>query len=115
MTAFGEKSVHSSPIKRPPFVSTGDVFADFAMPIFQCGTEGDGAAPVVVGLDADMPFAQRQTRLAALKILDLAFLVTKEHHRLLGRIEVRTDDTPKLRLKIRTGGKTRDMAMLRRL
>jgi hypothetical protein len=48
-----------------------------------------------------MSFAQRQTRLTALQRLDLALLVTTEHHCLLWRIEVKTDDIPKFRLKIR--------------
>jgi hypothetical protein len=60
---------------------------------------------VIVGLDADLPPAQRQTRLAALKSLDLTFFVITEHHCLLGRIEVKTDDIPKFRLKVRIGGK----------
>ena len=93
----------------------GDRNDDFASKILQRGTEGNRAVPVVVGLSADMPFAQRQTRSAALKSLDLAFLVTKEHHCLLGRIEVKTDETPKLGLKVRIGGKRIDMAVLRRL
>src|SRR5580700_4054594 len=55
-----------------------------------------------------MPFAQRQTRLTALQRLDLALLVTTEHHCLLWRIEVKTDDIPKFRLKIRIAGKLKD-------
>jgi hypothetical protein len=35
---------------------------------------------VIVGLGADMPSAQRQTRLATLKSLDLTFFVITEHH-----------------------------------
>ena len=86
---------------------------DFATQIFQRGTEGARAVAVLAGLGADMSLAQRQTRPAAPKSLDLAFLVTKEHHCLLGRIEVKTDDTPKLCLNVRIGGKPRDV--LRRL
>src|SRR4029077_15930721 len=55
-----------------------------------------------------MPFAQRQTRLTALQRLDLALLVTTEHHCLLRRIEVKTDDIPKFRLKMRIAGKLKD-------
>src|SRR5580693_8732726 len=55
-----------------------------------------------------MPFAQRQTRLTALQRLDLALLVTTEHHCLLWRIEVKTDDIPKFRLKIRIAGQLKD-------
>src|SRR5271166_4184535 len=61
-----------------------------------------------MGLSADMPFAQRQARLTALKSLDLAFLVTAKHHGPLGRIEVKADDIPKLRLKIRIGRKLKN-------
>src|SRR5580698_7935329 len=82
---------------------------DFALQVIQRGKEGDGAvAIVIVGLRADMPSAQRQTRLTALQRLDLALLVTTEHHCLLWRIEVKTDDIPKLRLKIRIAGKLKD-------
>jgi len=66
-----------------------------------------------VGLGVDMPSAQRQTRLAALKSLDLTFFVTTEHHCLLGRIEVKTDDIPKFRLKVRIGGKLKDTRQVR--
>src|ERR1700747_1706887 len=76
--------------------------------------EGDRTvAVVIVGLGADMPFAKRQSRLAALKSLDLAFLVTTEHHSLLGRIEVKTDDIPELRLKVWIGGKLKDPRQVR--
>ena len=54
---------------------------DFALQIIQRGKEGNRTvAIVIVGLGADMPFAQRQTRLAALKSLDLAFVVTTKRH-----------------------------------
>ena len=83
-------------------VFLGGVSDDFALQIIQRGKESDRTvAIVIVGLGADMSFAQRQTRLTALKCLDLALLVTTEHHCLLWRIEVKTDDIPKLRLKIR--------------
>src|ERR1700722_16684368 len=76
-------------------VFLGGVSDDFALQVIQRGKEGDGAvAIVIVGLSADMPFAQRQTRLTALQRLDLALLVTTEHHCLLWRIEVKTDDIP---------------------
>jgi hypothetical protein len=95
-------------------VFLGGVGHDFAMLIIQRGKEGDRTvAIVIVGLGADMPFAQRQTRLAAVKSLDLALLVTTEHHCLLGRIEVKTDDVPKLRLKVRIGGKLEDTRQVR--
>ena len=58
-------------------------------------------------------FAQWQTRLAALKSLDLAFLVTTKHHCPLGRIEVKTDDIPKLRLKVWIGGKLKNPRQVR--
>jgi hypothetical protein len=83
-------------------VFLGGVSDDFALQVIQRGEESDGAvAIVIVGLSADMSFAQRQTRLTALQRLDLALLVTTEHHCLLWRIEVKTDDIPKFRLKIR--------------
>jgi hypothetical protein len=64
----------------------GGVSDDFALQIVQGGKEGDRpVAIVIVGLGADMPFTQGQTRLAALKSLDLAFLITTKHNRPLGR------------------------------
>src|SRR5258705_3920888 len=90
-------------------VFLGGVSDDFALQVIQRGKEGDGAvAIVIVGLSADMSFAQRQPRLTALQRLDLALLVTTEHHCLLWRIEVKTDDIPKFRLKIRIAGKLKD-------
>src|SRR5437667_2734549 len=95
-------------------VCLGGVSDDFALQIIQRGKEGDRTVAIVImGLGTDMPFAQRQTRLAALKSLDLAFLVTTKHHGLLGRIEVKTDDIPKLRLKIRIGGKLKNPRQVR--
>jgi len=95
-------------------VFLGGVSDDFALQIIQRGKEGNRAvAVVIVGLGADMAFAQRQTRLTALKRLDLAFLVTTEHHCLLRRIEVKADDIPKLRLKVRIGGKLKDTGQVR--
>src|SRR6201984_2970267 len=95
-------------------VFLGGLSDDFALQIIQRGKEGDRTvAVVIVGLGADMPFAKRQTRLAALKSLDLAFLVTTEHHSLLGRIEVKTDDIPELRLKVWIGGKLKDTRQVR--
>jgi hypothetical protein len=77
---------------------------DFALQIIQRGKECHRTvAVVIVGLGPDMPFAQRQARLASLQSLDLAFFITTEHHCLLGRLEVKTDDIPKLRLKVRVG------------
>src|SRR5258708_13848766 len=90
-------------------VFLGSVSDDFARQVIQRGKESDGAvARVIVGLSTDMSFAQRQTRLTALQRLDLALLVTTEHHCLLWRIEVKTDDIPKFRLKIRIAGKLKD-------
>src|SRR6266446_9673255 len=90
-------------------VFLGGVSDDFALQIIQRGKEGDRAvAVVIVGLGADMPFAQWQPRLTALQSLDLAFLVTTKHHCLLGRIEVKTDDIPKLRFKVWIGRKLKD-------
>src|SRR6201998_1610262 len=57
-------------------VFLGGVSDDFALQIIQRGKEGDRTvAVVIVGLGADMPFAKRQTRLASLKRVHLAFLV----------------------------------------
>jgi hypothetical protein len=59
-------------------VFLGGLSDDFALQIIQRGKEGDRTvAVVIVGLGADMPFAQGQTRLAPLQSLDLAFLVTQ--------------------------------------
>src|SRR5215472_4375688 len=77
--------------------------------IIQCGKEGHRTVAIVImGLGADMPFAQGQTWLGALKSLNLAFLVATEHHCLLGRIEVKTDNIPELRLKVRISRKLKD-------
>jgi len=65
------------------------------------------------GFGCGYAFAERQTWLAALKSLDLAFLVTTEHHCLLGSIEVKTDDIPELRLKVRIGRKLKDTGRVR--
>src|ERR1700746_2755659 len=90
-------------------VFLGGVSDDFALQIIQRGKEGNRTvAVIIVGLGADMPLTQWQARLAALKSLNLAFLVTTKHHCLLGRIEVKTDDIPELRFKVRIGGKLKD-------
>src|ERR1700746_837799 len=90
-------------------VFLGGVSDDFALQIIQCGKEGHRTVAIVImGLGADMPFAQRQTWLGALKSLNLAFLVATEHPCLLGRIEVKTDNIPELRLKVRISGKLKD-------
>ena len=90
-------------------VFLGGVSDDFARQVIQRGKESDGAVAIVImGLSADMSFAQRQTRLTALQRLDLALLVTTEHHCLLWRIELKTDDIPKFGLKIRIAGKLKD-------
>ena len=96
-------------------VCWGGVSYDFALQIVQRGKKGHRAvAIVIVGLGADMPSAQRQSRLAALKSLDLAFFVTTKHHGPLGRIEVeRTDDIPKLRLKVWIAGKLKNARQVR--
>src|ERR1700759_424940 len=87
----------------------GGVSDDFALQVIQRGKESDGAVAIVImSLSADISFTQRQTRLTALQRLDLALLVTTEHHGLLWRIEVKTDDIPKFHLKIRIAGKLKD-------
>ncbi len=86
----------------------------FSLQVVERGKEGDRAiAIVIVGLGTNMPFAQRQTGLAALQRLDLAFLVTAKHHRILGRIEVEPDHVPKLRFKVRIGRKLKDPCQMR--
>ena len=76
-------------------VFLGSVSDDFALQVIQRGKESDSAvAIVIVGLSADMPFAQRQTRLTALQRLDLALLVTTEHHCLLWRLPSTKRDRP---------------------
>jgi hypothetical protein len=57
----------------------GGATNDFAMQIIQRGKESNRtAAVVIVGLGADMPFAQRQDPLAPPQSLDLAFLITTD-------------------------------------
>jgi len=51
--------------------------------------------------------------LAALKSLNLAFLVTTEHHCLLGRIEVKADDIPELDLEFRIARELKSPAQMR--
>jgi hypothetical protein len=90
-------------------VFLGGVSDDFALQIIQRGKEGNrSVAVIIVGLGADMPLTRWQARLAALKSLNLAFLVTTKHHCLLGRIEVKTDDIQELGFKVRIGGKLKD-------
>src|SRR5215469_311705 len=90
-------------------VFLGGLSDDFALQIIQCGKEGHRTVAIVImGLGADMPFAQRQTWLGALQRLNLAFLVATEHHCLLGRVEVKTDHIPELRLKVRISRKLKD-------
>src|SRR5258708_27429513 len=60
-----------------------------------------------------MPFGEGEGWLSTVEGVDLAFLVTTEHHCLLWRIEVKADDIPKLRLKVRIGGKLKDTCQVR--
>ena len=59
---------------------------------------------VVVCLGADVADAERQSWLRPLQRLTLGLFVATEHERLLRRIEVQTDDIPKLRLEVRIFG-----------
>src|SRR5882724_9928339 len=53
-----------------------------------------------MGLGTNVPDAQRQARLRALKRLALRFLVTAQHQRLLRRVEIKPDHVPELFLKL---------------
>src|SRR4029077_14677444 len=66
-----------------------------------------------MGLGADMTCSQRQSRLAALEGLDLALLVTTKHYRLLGRLEVKSDNIPEFGLTVRISRKLEDTREMR--
>ncbi len=59
----------------------------------QSGEQGGGAvADVVVGDAFHVAQAHGQQRLGAVESLDLRLLIHAEHHRLIGRVQVETDD-----------------------
>src|ERR1700719_3136552 len=86
-----------------------------ALEIIERGKQGQRAVPhVIMGLGANMPDPQGQTRLRALQRLALGFLVAAQHQRLVRRIEVEPDDVPELLFKALVVGQfegTREMRL----
>ena len=63
----------------------------------ESGEQGGGAVALVIeGHGPGLATLDRQTRLGPVQGLDLALLVDREHHRVLGRIDVQADDVPEL-------------------
>jgi len=58
-----------------------------------------------VGAGANLPLFQGQSWLGALQGLALAFLITAQHHRAHGRIQIKSDDIPELQFKFGIVGK----------
>jgi hypothetical protein len=83
-------------------VSSRRLADNLAVEIRQWSEKGECAVSnVVVCLSGDMPHPQRQPRLRSLQSLALTLLVAAQKQRSLVRIEVKTDDVPELRLKVR--------------
>ena len=71
----------------------------------QGGKEGRGAVAHVVVRDAfDVADAHRQQRLGSVQSLDLALLVDAEHHGLVRRVQIESDDVADLLHEERIGG-----------
>src|SRR5271154_7212433 len=59
--------------------------------------------PIVVGRTFGDSLAQREDRLGSIQRLDLGLLMHAEHQGVLGRIEVESDDVPKLFFEVLIG------------
>ena len=78
---------------------------NLAVQIIEGCEKRDRAMPsVVVRLGADVADAERQSRLGSLQRLTLGLFVATEYQRLFRRVEIQTDDIPKLRLEVRIFG-----------
>ena len=71
---------------------------------------GGAVADVVVGRLLRQPGAHRQDRRGPVQRLDLGFLVDREHHRLLRRVQIQADDVADLGLQLRVGGELERLA-----
>src|SRR5437764_1205746 len=65
---------------------------------------GDTMALVIMGYGASAPLLHRQTRLSAIKRLNLALLVDGQDNGVVGRIDVETDDLVQFGCKLRIVG-----------
>ena len=79
---------------------------DFASQIIQRREQSQSAvANIIMCFGLDLAGTQRQARLCALQCLTLAFFVTTQHKRLIGRIQIKPDDIPEFLFKKRILGK----------
>jgi hypothetical protein len=86
---------------------------DGAVEQVEGGEQGGGAmADEVVGDPLDVAETQRQQRLGALQRLDLAFLVDTQDQRLVGRVEIQSDDVAQLLDEERIGGQLEAVAAM---
>jgi hypothetical protein len=75
---------------------------DGAVEHVESGEQRSGAVPfIVVGHGTDAAGLHRQARLRAIKRLDLALFVDREHHRMLGRVYVETHNVLEFVRKLR--------------
>src|SRR5215213_370833 len=65
---------------------------------------GDTMAFVIMGHGASAPLLHRQTRLGAIKRLNLALLVDRQYNGVVGRIDVEADDLVQFGSKLRIVG-----------
>lgn len=71
----------------------GDLANDFAVKRIECGVQGRGAvALVIMCTAADATRTQRLTGLRTIQCLNLGLLVNAEHHGVIGRVHVESDD-----------------------
>jgi hypothetical protein len=68
---------------------------------------------VIVGDALNIAKPERQHWLRALQRLDLALLVDAQHHSVIGRIEIKSDDVPDLVDEQRIGGKLKALGAMR--
>ena len=61
-------------------------------------------ADLVVTNTLHLPQPHGQKRLGVIESMNLALLVNAEHHRLVGLVQIKTDDFPHLLHKKRIGG-----------
>ena len=86
---------------------------DGAVEQVEGGEQGGGAmANIVVGDPLDVAETQRQQRLGALQRLDLTFLVDTQDQRLVGRVEIQSDDVAQLLDEERIGGQLEAVAAM---
>src|ERR1700731_237663 len=74
--------------------------------IERCEQGSDAMALVIMGYGARAPLLHRQTRLGAIKCLNLALLIDRQDNGVVGRIDVEADDL------VQFGGKLRIVGQL---